>query len=110
MPLYAFQCSAGHQYDQIRFVDHRNQLSMCPKCGGLGNRLIVAPAVHGFTEYADENLSGEGDAKPYVVKSRADRERRRKELGLCDPGPSLRARDIQKEARRQAHSVSLTRR
>lgn len=109
MPLYAFKCACGHEWDESRLVADRNRPTPCPMCRAEGVRILVPPTIHGFTEYADENLSAEGDAKPYVVKSRADRERRRKELGLCDPGPSLRSREVQRDIRRQAKSVTINR-
>lgn len=97
MPLYAFQCGK-HYWDDMRLVSERDDPAYCPACQKVGERVLTTPVIHGFEPYADENLSD--SETPYIVRSRADRERRRKELGLADFGPSQRARDMKLEKQR----------
>jgi len=98
-PLYSYKCKK-HTWDDVRLISERDEVAVCPACQSVGERVLTAPVIHGFEEYADENLADEHDDKPYVVRSRGDRERRRKELGLVDVGPSQRARDLKLEKQR----------
>lgn len=80
---------------------NRDDASTCPTCGQAGQRTITAPVVHAFEDYADENLADPHDGTPFVVTSKGAREQRRKELGLHDPGPSDRSKDIRLASQRK---------
>jgi putative FmdB family regulatory protein len=64
MPLYEYQCDAcGHRFEQIRkFSDP--PVETCPKCGGVVQKLISAPAFQlkgtGWyvTDYAKKDSGG----------------------------------------------------
>lgn len=99
MPLYSYGC-LNHSWDEARPVAGRDALATCPKCGAIGVRQLTAAVVHGFEEYTDENLAADGSGEPYHVKSREHLKQRRKDLGLVDPGPSQRAKDLRRERER----------
>jgi putative FmdB family regulatory protein len=45
MPLYEYECDAGHRFEKIRkFSDP--PVETCPKCGAAVHKLQSAPAFH----------------------------------------------------------------
>jgi len=62
MPLYEYECSACHKRTEKiqKFSDP--EITVCPKCGGVLERVLSAPAIafKGGGWYAD----GYGSAKP----------------------------------------------
>lgn len=62
MPLYEYECTACHKRTEKiqKFSDP--EITICPKCGGVLERVISAPAIafKGGGWYAD----GYGNAKP----------------------------------------------
>jgi putative FmdB family regulatory protein len=62
MPLYEYECTACHKHTEKiqKFSDP--EITICPHCGGMLERVISAPAVSfkGGGWYAD----GYGNAKP----------------------------------------------
>jgi putative FmdB family regulatory protein len=62
MPLYEYECTACHQRTEKiqKFSDP--EITTCPKCGGVLERVLSAPAIafKGGGWYAD----GYGNAKP----------------------------------------------
>lgn len=62
MPLYEYECTACHKRTEKiqKFSDP--EITACPKCGGVLERVISAPAISfkGGGWYAD----GYGNAKP----------------------------------------------
>ena len=70
MPLYEYECEAGHRFELIRkFSDP--PLETCPTCGALVSKLISSPAFQFkgtgwyITDYAkkDGAASASGDSK-----------------------------------------------
>jgi putative FmdB family regulatory protein len=62
MPLYEYECSACHRHTEKiqKFSDP--EITVCPHCGGVLERVISAPAISfkGGGWFAD----GYGNAKP----------------------------------------------
>lgn len=48
MPQYEFECEEcqGRYEKQLTIKDFEEGLHCCPKCGGKGNKVLYAPAVH----------------------------------------------------------------
>ncbi len=67
MPLYEYECTACHKRTEKiqKFSDP--EITACPKCGGVLERLISAPAISfkGGGWFAD----GYGNAKPEAASS-----------------------------------------
>jgi putative FmdB family regulatory protein len=67
MPLYEYECTACHKRTEKiqKFSDP--EITVCPKCGGVLERVISAPAISfkGGGWYAD----GYGNAKPAAAGS-----------------------------------------
>ena len=65
MPLYEYQCAAGHRFEKIvKFSDP--PLEACPQCGAKVEKLMSSPAIQfkgsGFyiTDYAKKSSSDSG--------------------------------------------------
>jgi putative FmdB family regulatory protein len=62
MPLYEYECTACHRHTEKiqKFSDP--EITVCPHCGGILERVLSAPAISfkGGGWYAD----GYGNAKP----------------------------------------------
>jgi putative FmdB family regulatory protein len=69
MPLYEYECTACHKRTEKiqKFSDP--EITVCPKCGGVLERVITAPAIafKGGGWFAD----GYGSAKPAAGASEA---------------------------------------
>jgi putative FmdB family regulatory protein len=69
MPLYEYECTACHKRTEKiqKFSDP--EITVCPKCGGVLERVITAPAIafKGGGWFAD----GYGNAKPAAGASEA---------------------------------------
>jgi len=106
MPMYSFEC-VDHLWDEIRTVEDRDTFAVCPECGRSGERILTVAAIHAFAEYADENLADKHSGEPYIVKSPASREKRRKELGLTGDAPiSDRAKETKDYNAKRPVSIS----
>jgi putative FmdB family regulatory protein len=42
MPIYEYQCEAGHRHERLRRYDERDCKSKCPECPGRAKRVISA--------------------------------------------------------------------
>lgn len=86
MPNYEYLCKdCGHRFEQIRKFSDK-QLRKCPKCGGVIEQVISAPAVQfkgsGWyvTDYAKKGAASAGSAS----SSEGDGEGSAKEKGSKD--------------------------
>lgn len=106
MPIYAFECPDLHETEVISSMRDRPPKVVCMTCGLWATPIISRPVIHGDIEaYVDENLC-EKDGEPFVVKGRAHKRQRLKDLGLevRDPTPERRAKD--KERAERARKVN----
>ena len=76
MPLYEYQCDAGHRFEKIvKFSDP--PLEVCPTCGSPVQKLFSSPAIQfkgsGFyiTDYARKS-SGDGSGSKSSAKNSGD--------------------------------------
>ena len=59
MPIYEYQCSRGHQYEQSEGFDAPSEQT-CPTCGSRSRRQLSLPAVifKGPGFYSTDNRKG----------------------------------------------------
>ncbi len=80
MPIYEYKClSCGYEFEEIqKFSDP--VVSICPKCGGVVEKKISAPAVQfkgsGWyvTDYTKKNSIKSSERKNEEVKEKAKKE------------------------------------
>jgi putative FmdB family regulatory protein len=87
MPLYEYECAAGHRFELIRkFADP--PLEKCPTCGEPVHKLFSSPAIQfkgsGFyiTDYAKKEqtpASPGGESKPETASKEKDTGEKREE-------------------------------
>jgi putative FmdB family regulatory protein len=72
MPLYEYECTACHKRTEKIQKFSEPEITVCPKCGGVLERVISAPAISfkGGGWFAD----GYGNAKPGAGASSASGE------------------------------------
>jgi putative FmdB family regulatory protein len=72
MPLYEYECTACHKRTEKIQKFSEPEITVCPKCGGVLERVISAPAISfkGGGWFAD----GYGNAKPGAGASNASGE------------------------------------
>ncbi|MBI2171931.1 MAG: zinc ribbon domain-containing protein [Chloroflexi bacterium] len=68
MPIYAYRCTSGHEFELRQGFDASTELA-CPTCADPARRLISSPAViykgSGFytTDYARKSMVPAGESK-----------------------------------------------
>jgi putative FmdB family regulatory protein len=82
MPLYEYQCEAGHRFERIqKFSDP--PVDVCPTCGKPVRKLLSSPAIQFkgsgwyITDYAKKSGSADGKSdgggeKPSESASKSD--------------------------------------
>jgi len=116
MPLYEFVCPGGHVVDEIRAIDRRDELLLCPECGLDMTREFTIPVIHtisthmmgtGLTDgqgYYDNNLRDRKTGEVPYVHSIGQKRKLLKERGLFEYGPDFDSPGVQ--ARKEAERVS----
>jgi len=93
MPVYDYRCRKCHkEFEAFNYIDDR-QLQKCIKCGSVCEIIFTTPpAVHdlGWEPIWDNQLGR-------VVRSRKDRERAAKEIGLTNVGDAT-FEEVEREA------------
>ena len=75
MPLYAYRCTqCSHRFEKIQSFSSK-QLMVCPKCGGVLERPLTAPAFNfkgsGWyvNDYSGKNPAPEHESAPAETKA-----------------------------------------
>lgn len=105
-PIYEFDCPKEHTSEVITSVRDKPVRIVCLKCGLWATPIISRPVIQADIEaYVDENLC-DTSGEAFVVKGRAHKRQRLKDLGLevRDPSPARRAKD--KERANRARKVN----
>ncbi len=66
MPLYAYRCTkCGHRFEKIQKFDAEPEV-VCPKCGGILERPLTAPALQfkGAGWYVNDYAPKSGSSSP----------------------------------------------
>ena len=107
MPNYEYLCTkCGHRFEQIRKFSDK-QLRKCPKCGGLIEQVISAPAVQfkgsGWyvTDYSKKGAGSGGSS------SSSEGDADSKESGSKETKDTKEAKDTKGRKRRRKKSPSL---
>ena len=97
MPLYEYECKEGHVSMILASIDDRPRTVSCDGCDGRATRIISRPTIFGSgEEYMDENLAEYGSSEGFVVKSRAHKRQRLKDLGLVERDPTYISKQRQR--------------
>jgi putative FmdB family regulatory protein len=70
MPIYSYRCARCHQLeDHVREPKDRNNLAVCPDCGGLAYRAIgeEKPRMLIFETYWDQHLANDDYPKKTTI-------------------------------------------
>lgn len=89
MPIYTYECSCGHIFDEIFHVADRPDTMTCPKCEGVAGRIISphgAILTDGDVKWLDsacKTLLRDGDPP---ITTRTEYKRYLKDHGLIAVG------------------------
>lgn len=111
MPLYEWECPSGHVSTEVRKIERRDDLKLCPACNLDMHRVPSIPVVQtlsthlkGFEGYnpahggyVDPNLFDRKTGKHEVVTSLKHKQQLLQKHGLFEKGPS----DARKRRERQ---------
>ena len=74
MPVYVFECPGGHETDEIRAIDRRDDLKWCPECNLEMDRVPTIPVVQTInTHMAGVNGKHATDGQGYFDYNLRDR-------------------------------------
>lgn len=90
MPIYEFECKEGHVSERYLKATDTTRFVQCDTCDKGAQRIISRPNVRpDIPDHIDENLVDDHDTSGgYLVKGRAHKRERLKELGLHEVEPS----------------------
>ena len=101
MPIYEYECANEHVTEVISSIRDKPGKIVCMGCGKAATPIISRPVIQADIEaYVDENLC-DTSGEAFVVKGRAHKRQRLKDLGLevRDPSPARRAKDKERADR-----------
>ena len=125
MPMYEFVCPGGHVVDELRAIDRRDELLLCPECGLDMSREFTIPTIHTVSThlpgksdgggYYDFNIRDRATGNPTYIHSLGQKQRLLRERGLVECGDDMslpgaaKRRDDERSERRKAVTVSSQR-
>jgi putative FmdB family regulatory protein len=119
MPMYEYQCPAGHGMTAVRKIDERNDPMTCG-CGKVMERAISLPTIHTINThlrgtnigdgmgYFDSNLRDRRTGKVPYVTDLGTKRKLLKERGLFEYGNELPAAKQRQETERLNKRVSIS--
>jgi len=94
MPVYEYECPSLHRTEIFCRIGERPSSTDCSTCGAVAERVISPCVVVGAgEEHFDDNLVDARDKQPFLVKSRAHKRQRLKDLGLVQKEPTREDRE-----------------
>jgi len=69
MPIYEYECAAGHRTERYSTMTDMQQIVSCP-CGLDAHKIISKVYISVFNPYVDNNFTG----KPILVESKQQRD------------------------------------
>lgn len=130
MPMYAFACPGGHECDELRDIDRRDDLKRCPECNLEMDRIPTIPTVQTINThmkgvsgrnasdgmgYYDYNLRDRKTGQVPYITSLDQKRKLLKSKGLEEVGDDMslpgaaKRRDDEKRERKKTLTFDATR-
>lgn len=81
MPLYAYICENGHEFESLEKIADRNK-AVCEDCGSIGKQQFGITHQHSFPEGFWSDIAKE----PIYIKNKRHLQRVCREHGVNAPG------------------------
>jgi len=66
MPTYNYRCNKDHKFTEFRFMDDRDDVSNCEKCG---SKVVRTPSIPSLNLYKGDSFAREHEIEGNGVRS-----------------------------------------